>query len=61
MESQKGEPEPAEKTAAPKKTSKIKNGPSVQKVVGITVCPNCEMKVVPKSDGTCPSCQSKIV
>ena len=36
-------------------------GQSVQRVVGITVCPNCKMKVVPKFDGTCPSCQSKIM
>lgn len=25
------------------------------------ICPKCGMKVLPKSDGTCPSCQSKIV
>jgi hypothetical protein len=26
----------------------------------ITKCPNCGMMVIPKSDGTCPSCQAKI-
>ena len=26
-----------------------------------TNCPNCKMKVIPKPDGTCPSCQSKIM
>lgn len=36
-------------------------GQSVQAVVGVTVCPNCKMRVLPKSDGTCPSCQSRIM
>jgi Mg2+/citrate symporter len=31
-----------------------------QKLSGITICPKCKMKVFPKSDGTCPGCQSKI-
>jgi len=26
----------------------------------VVVCPHCGMKVVPKSDGRCPSCQSSI-
>ena len=26
----------------------------------ITICPNCKMRVIPKEDGTCPSCQSII-
>jgi len=25
------------------------------------ICPRCKIKVLPKSDGTCPSCQAKIV
>ena len=25
------------------------------------VCPNCKMNVLPKSDGTCPSCQAKLI
>ena len=61
IESQKGEPEPTKKTAAPQKTSNTKKGQSVRKVTGITICPNCEMKVIPKPDGTCPNCQSKIM
>jgi hypothetical protein len=56
LESQKGgtEPKRVKKEYEPK-------GQSVQRVVGITVCPNCKIKVLPKSDGTCPSCQSKIM
>lgn len=61
MKSQESEPEPTRKTVTQKKTPKIKKGQPVQKVVGITVCPNCKMKVLPTSDGTCPSCQSKIM
>jgi hypothetical protein len=61
VESQEGIPEPTGKTISQKKTSNIKKGQSVQKVVGIMVCPNCKMKVLPKFDGTCPSCQSKIM
>ena len=61
IKSQKEVPDPTGKTATPKKTPKINKGQSVQKVVGITVCPNCKMKVLPKSDGTCPNCQSKIM
>jgi hypothetical protein len=46
--------------------TQVKNGfdtndQSGQKVVGITVCLNCRMKVLPKSDGTCPNCQSRIL
>ena len=26
----------------------------------ITICPKCKASVIPKPDGTCPSCQSKI-
>jgi hypothetical protein len=26
----------------------------------ITTCPNCEMRVIPKADGTCPSCYAVI-
>ena len=61
IKSRKGESEPTGKTATQKEAPKIKKGQSVQKVVGITVCPNCKMKVMPKFDGTCPSCQSKIM
>ena len=25
--------------------------------MSIVICPNCNMKVVPHADGTCPSCQ----
>ena len=28
--------------------------------IGIITCPNCKMRVAPKLDGTCPSCQSVI-
>jgi uncharacterized Zn finger protein (UPF0148 family) len=28
--------------------------------MNITTCPYCKMKVIPKEDGTCPSCQSII-
>lgn len=28
--------------------------------MGIMICPNCRARVLPKSDGTCPSCQSLI-
>jgi rubrerythrin len=31
-----------------------------KRITPITTCPKCNMKVIPKSDGTCPSCQSKI-
>jgi rubrerythrin len=31
-----------------------------QKLSGLTKCPNCGMRVLPKPDGTCPSCQAKI-
>ena len=34
---------------------------SVQRAVQVTVCPNCKMRVLPRADGTCPSCQSKIM
>lgn len=27
---------------------------------GIVKCPHCQMKVVPKADGRCPSCQSQL-
>jgi rubrerythrin len=60
-ENQKGKPESTGKSGAQNKTQKVNNVQSVQKVVGITVCPNCNMKVFPKSDGTCPSCQSIIM
>ena len=26
----------------------------------LSICPNCKMHVLPKLDGTCPSCQSMI-
>jgi len=26
----------------------------------ITTCPNCQMRVIPKADGTCPSCYAMI-
>jgi rubrerythrin len=26
----------------------------------IVICPECGMRVLPKTDGTCPSCQAKI-
>jgi len=29
--------------------------------MSIVTCPNCKMKVLPRSDGTCPSCQKIIV
>ena len=60
IENQKGKPEPTKKTAT-KKTAKINKGQSVQKIVGFTVCKKCKMKVLPKSDGSCPSCQSEIM
>ena len=28
--------------------------------IGITICPKCKMRVIPKPDGTCPSCQARI-
>jgi len=28
--------------------------------MNFTTCPNCKMRVLPKADGTCPSCQAKI-
>lgn len=36
--------------------------PSIPPVAAPTVvtCPRCRMKVVPKADGTCPSCQSAV-
>jgi hypothetical protein len=60
MASQKREPETTVTSAAQKETPKIKKDPSVHKAMGITICPNCKMKVISKSDGTCPNCQSKI-
>ncbi len=36
-------------------------GHPVQRTGQIMVCPNCKMKVLPKSDGRCPSCQSKLM
>jgi len=31
-----------------------------RKLSGITKCPKCGMRVLPKADGTCPSCQARI-
>ncbi len=28
--------------------------------MNIVVCPNCKMKVIPRSDGSCPSCQFEL-
>ena len=28
--------------------------------MNVTTCPNCKMRVIPKSDGTCPSCQTQL-
>jgi hypothetical protein len=28
--------------------------------MNIVTCPNCKMKVIPRSDGSCPSCQFEL-
>ena len=28
--------------------------------MSIVICPNCKMKVIPRSDGNCPSCQFEL-
>ena len=30
------------------------------KNMSIVICPNCKMKVIPRSDGSCPSCQFEL-
>ncbi|KAF0106482.1 MAG: hypothetical protein FD146_2573 [Anaerolineaceae bacterium] len=35
--------------------------PAAAAFSGITVCPKCRMKVFPKADGACPSCQAQIL
>jgi hypothetical protein len=36
-------------------------GQSFIKPAGMVICPVCKTKVLPKQDGTCPGCRSKIV
>jgi hypothetical protein len=46
--------------AQPEKKELPSNDRSEPKLSPITTCPNCGMRVLPKSDGTCPSCQARI-
>jgi hypothetical protein len=41
-------------------SSGSKNQPN-QKLIGWIICPKCRVKVLPKSNGTCPSCQARIL
>jgi rubrerythrin len=77
LPTQKEKERPRKKNASPQKMPEIKQvlqspkstekeykskGQSLQRVAGTVVCSTCnKMKVIPKQDGTCPSCQSKIM
>ena len=52
-------PDSSVKTQAEQKDLSSKDRPK-PKLSAITTCPNCGMRVLPKSDGTCPSCQARI-
>lgn len=53
-------PAKAERRSPQKGNMASKNSSSTAKSP-FRICPKCGMKVLPKSDGTCPSCQSKIM